>query len=72
LNRKEAVGILKEMVTLNLIQPSFVSIDKNKEGTYNLVIKTDGKLDEVRAFLAVKDLILSINNEKGTCTIYKP
>jgi hypothetical protein len=71
LNRAEAIALLKETVTLNLIQPSFVSVDKNKEGTFNVVMKVDGDLTQIRAFLPDKDLILSEDKEKGTVTIFK-
>ena len=35
-------------------------------------MKADGNLTEIRAFLADKDLILSEDKVKGTCTIYNP
>jgi hypothetical protein len=32
-------------------------------------MKADGELADIRAFLVGKDLILSEDKEKGTCTI---
>ena len=72
LNRAEAVLLLKELIALNLIQPPFVSLEKNDLGAFNLTMKADGNLTEIRAFLADKDLILSEDKVKGTCTIYNP
>jgi hypothetical protein len=72
LDRIEAVALLKELAELNLVIPSIVSIDKNKEGNFNLTIKTNSNLLGIRAFLADKNLILYEDTEKGTCTIYTP
>jgi hypothetical protein len=72
LERIEAVALLKELASLNLVIPSIVSIDKNKEGTFSLTIKTNSNLLGIRAFLADKNLILFEDTEKGTCTIYTP
>ena len=71
MDRKEAVALLKEMITLGLIQPSFVSVDRNKLGTFSLNFKADGNLPEIRAFLCDKGFLLSEDAEKGTCTIYE-
>ena len=72
LDRIEAMALLKELAGLNLVISSIVSIDKNKEGTFNLTIKTNDNLLGIRAFLADKNLILFEDTEKGTCTIYTP
>ncbi len=72
MDRKEAVVLLKEMVNLGLIQPSFVSVEKNDHDTFNLVMKADGNLFEIRSFLSDKNLIISEDEKRGTCTIYTP
>ncbi len=72
MNRDEAVTILKELIALNLVHPSFVSLEKNNLGIFSLTVKADCNLTEIRAFLADKDLILYKDEAKGTCTIYKP
>lgn len=70
LDRAEAVSLLKELITLGLILPSFVSVEKNERGAFSLTMKTNGDVAELRAFLADKELMLSEDNERGTCTIY--
>ena len=72
MDRKEAVALLKEMTILGFIQLSFVSIDKSANGTFIINLKANGKLQEIRAFLADKDLICFEDDEKGIYTIYSP
>jgi hypothetical protein len=70
LDRVEAVALLKQMITLGLILPSFVSVEKNSNSGFSLVLKSEGDLLEVRAFLSGKNLMLFEDKEKGTFTIY--
>jgi hypothetical protein len=35
-------------------------------------MKTNDNLPDVRALLSGKDLVISEDKEKGTCTIHKP
>ena len=72
LDREEAVALIRKLVELNLAQPSFVSIEKNSQGTFNLTMKPNGNINAIRAFVADKDLIIYENKERGTCTIRKP
>jgi hypothetical protein len=72
LNRAEAVDLIKELITLGLVLPSFVTIDENQEGKFGLTIKADSDMTEVRAFLACKNLMLYENKETGFCSIFKP
>jgi len=72
LERQEAITLLKELLALGIVQPSFVSVEKNKQGTYSLTMKPNGNLTEIRAFLSDKDLILYEDKEKGICSICKP
>lgn len=71
MDRAEAVCLLKEMISLSLVQPSWISIEKNDHGTFNLVMKADGNLTDILAFLVDKNLIISENEETGICTIYR-
>jgi hypothetical protein len=70
LDRSQAVALLKELIRLNLVQSSFVSIDKNKQGTFSLNFKCSDNLPEISAFLIGKDLVVSEDKEKGTCSLY--
>jgi hypothetical protein len=60
------------MVTLGLVLPSFVSVEKNKQGTFSLTMKANGNIPDIKSFLANRDLVLSEDKEKGLCTICKP
>jgi hypothetical protein len=72
LNRSQVVVLLKEMLALGIVQPSFVSVEKNDHGTFDLTMKADGNLLDMRSFLLYKNLLMTENKEKGTFTIYKP
>ena len=72
MDRAEAVALLRELINLNLAQPSFVSIEKDGNGKFCLRMKTDGDLMGIRVFLADKNLILYEDQKKGTCTIGTP
>ena len=72
LDRSQVVALLKEMLLLGIVQPSFVSVEKNDHGTFNLTMKAEGNLLDMRSFLLYKNLLITENKEKGICTIYKP
>ena len=69
MNRVEALSLLKELITLGTVQPTFVSVEKNKEGTFSLTLKVDDNLPELRTFLNYRKMVFSEDIEKGTCTI---
>ena len=69
MDRVEALHILKELLTFGTVQPTFVSIEKNREGTFSLTLKVNGNLPELKEFLNFKKLAFSEDVEKGTCTI---
>lgn len=72
MDRGRAISLFKEMVTLGLVQQSFVSVEKNKLGSFSLIIKPTGDISDIRAFLSNKNLVISEDTEKGMCKIYKP
>lgn len=69
LDRVEALRLLKELIALGTVQPTFVSVEQNKEGTFSLTLKVDGNLPELKAFLNCRKMLFSEDIEKGTCTI---
>jgi len=71
-DRKEAIALIRKLIELDLAQPSFVSIEKNSQGTFNLTMKLNNNINEIKAFVAEKDLIIYEDRERGTCTIRKP
>jgi hypothetical protein len=72
LDRQQAVALLKQMVVSGLVQPPIVSVDKNSDGTFSLVMKVNGNLAEIKAYLTDKNLILFENKDTDTCTICTP
>ena len=72
MERKEAIELLKILIDLNLAEPSFVSLQKNEKGSFDLKMKTNGNLEGIRTFAADKDLKLYWDAEKRICVISKP
>ena len=72
MNREEADAIKKELISLNLANPTFISVAKNNNGKYQILMKTDGNVNLIRAFLSNKKLILNEDRDNDTCTIYEP
>ena len=68
LERKEAIAVLKELLNLNLIEPSLVALNKI-QGGFNLMFKADCNLPELKEFMVTKNLM--INEEKGFCVVSK-
>lgn len=69
MERAEAIGLLKELMTLRIVEPTFVSIEKNKQGNFSLTLKVNGNLPELKAFLNYRNFVFSEDIEKGTCTV---
>ena len=72
MKREEATALLKELLYYNLVQPSYVHLKRNEHGHFDLVIKCDCDVIELRKFIVAKDLALLVDKEHGTCRIYKP
>ncbi len=51
MKRSEAVGLLKELVAEQLIQPSLVLIDRRSPDIYQLQIKGNYNLQEIEMFV---------------------
>ena len=71
MERKEAVALLRELVEKKTVQPSFVAIEENRNGTFNLIIQDDCSSQELRQLAAAKKLLVEAN-EKGRWIIRKP
>jgi hypothetical protein len=72
LERKEATAILKEIIDLNPDFLSFVTLIKNDQGKFDIVIKGDCDLTELKSILAERKLKIEENMEEGYYTIFKP
>ena len=72
MERSEAVELLKRLIELNLAEPSFVSLEKDDKGSFDLKLKLCGNLEGIRGFAAEKKLVLYEDTEIGICTVHKP
>ena len=68
MKRTEAIGLLKELVAEQLIQPSLVLLEQRNPDTYQLLIKSDYNFKEIETF--VKDRF-SLEESKGYLVFYK-
>jgi hypothetical protein len=71
LERKEAVALLKELVSLSLVEASFVVVKENKPGKFGLILKTDCNAPGLKQFIAERDLAIEDDKQKDYCIIYK-
>ncbi len=69
MNRKQGIALLKEITERHLVEPSFASIEKNHQGSYNLIIRGDCKIQELKELLAEKNL--TIEWDKDYFTIFE-
>jgi hypothetical protein len=70
--REEAVALLKEMLALNLVTPSFVELYENKHGKFDIKLSLDCDVASLKQFLAERSLTMKKDSEKGYCFISKP
>jgi hypothetical protein len=72
LDRAEAVALVKELISLHLVQPSLISIEKNTRGAFSLIMKIDGDLQGIKHLIAEKNLAIEEDKEKGYFIIFEP
>jgi len=72
LDRADAIALLKELVSLHLVQPSLIMVKKNADGSSSLVIKVNGNIQSVRQFVAEKNLAMEENQKTGYFIIFEP
>lgn len=70
MKRAEAVALLKELGTEQLIQPSLVLIEQRKPDRFQLQLKGDFSCNQIEAFL--KSRGFSCTENKDVLTIFKP
>lgn len=71
MKRHEAVVLLKELGSENLIQPSMVLIEERKPDRYQLCVKGDYDRFKLESFLQKYTLEIEEHSTKGLC-IFKP
>lgn len=68
MERNEAAALLKELITLKLVSPSFLSIRRNEYGKFDVVLKTDVNAPDFKQFITERNLIMYTDKE-GFCVI---
>jgi hypothetical protein len=69
LERHQAIALLKEIITLDLVQPTAVYVREDC-GKYELVLKADCD-KPLQNFIAEKGLKWRLRTDMGVCIIYK-
>ena len=69
MNRKEAIALLVELGTHQLVSPNFVILEQRKIDNYQLKIKGNYNFKEIELFLKNKFCLEEINNY---LVIFKP
>jgi len=72
MKRENAVALVKELICNNLIQANWLSIDKRKADTYELMFKGYCERLLLDTFLQNRNLAMEENKEKGFCIIFEP
>ena len=72
MERREAVALLKELVSNNLAIPSLVALKENRRGKFEVFFKGNCDFPLLRQFLAEKKSDSTENKEKSSRIISKP
>jgi hypothetical protein len=70
LQRKEAIVVLRQLIEQRIVLPSWVSVEKNEHGGFNLKLKIDCDVESLRLFVAERNL--AVREEQEYCVIFKP
>ncbi len=65
------MALLKELIDKGLIAPSLISVEKNDQGTYDLILKGNCDAKELKEAVAEKDLLIE-EQKDGHFIIHKP
>jgi hypothetical protein len=72
LDRKEATALLKELMTKDLIDPSWVSIGERSPNHFQLQFKNVNDIQKLEAFIRSHNLVIEVNQNREYIIIYKP
>ena len=70
LDRPQAMGLLKELVAKNLVEPTYVHVSLRKLDDYQIQIKCDYK-SEIEVFAKKHGLTIIKDKERKYLTIFK-
>jgi hypothetical protein len=71
MKRSEAIALLKELGSEHLLQPSLVVIDQRKPNRFQLCVKGNYCLDEIKVFIKKYNLEIEEDLPKGLLCIFK-
>jgi hypothetical protein len=69
MERHEVASLLRELVSEGIALPSIAALRENKQGKFDLIINGDCDTQPLREFVAKRNLIVTLNEEKGFCII---
>jgi len=72
LDRPEAMALLRELMSYNLVEPSWVSIGERKPKNYQLQIKSDYNKSEIEKYAQEKQLTVIEDMVRKYLVIFKP
>ena len=72
MKREEAVALLTEMASLQLVQPVSVQLEQHKPDKYMIKIKNGFNTEQIEAYIRNKKLQLQHDTEKGYLLIFEP
>jgi hypothetical protein len=72
MKREEAIALLTEMASLQLVQPLSVQLEQHQPDKYMIKIKNGFNTEQIEAYLRNKKLQLQHDNEKGYLLIFEP
>ena len=72
MERKEAIALLKQLAVANLVEPFMVALKKNNNGRFEIIMKVECDIQELKQFADKRNLMLKENTKKGYCIIFKP
>ena len=72
MDRLQAMVMLKELVTNNLVEPTYVSISERKPKDYQIQIKCDYNKIEIEVHAKKHHLTIEEDKEKKYLFIFKP
>jgi hypothetical protein len=72
LERYEAIALLRELVALDLVDPSWVSVELRKPKHFQIQIKNSYKKTEIEQYAKNEGLTMSDNKDGRYLVIFKP
>ena len=72
MERKGAVALLKELMQDQLVYPTLVSLEQNKVGQFDIMMRVMGDTQALKQFVGEKNLMLEENPEKCYRILSRP